>query len=187
MADRYLLESGAPDGYLLEDSSGVLLLEGGLIEIASGLATETDAAIGIAHLKIRAAGISAETDAGLALVRTKLKATGISTETDAGVALGRLKQKPIGISSEADLALPLARVTAIAVGLAQETDAGFGLDRTKILAIALASEIDSAFSTYPVPPTLLSVGAGLELDQAYAPLLRRIGAMFVIRRPGARA
>ena len=29
MADRYLLESGAPDGYLLEDSSGVLLLEGG--------------------------------------------------------------------------------------------------------------------------------------------------------------
>ena len=28
MADRYLLESGAPDGYLLEDGSGVLLLEG---------------------------------------------------------------------------------------------------------------------------------------------------------------
>lgn len=27
MADRYLLESGAPDGYLLEDSSGVVLLE----------------------------------------------------------------------------------------------------------------------------------------------------------------
>jgi hypothetical protein len=29
MADRYLLESGAPDGYLLEDASGVLLLEQG--------------------------------------------------------------------------------------------------------------------------------------------------------------
>lgn len=28
MADRYLLESGAPDGYLLEDGSGVALLEG---------------------------------------------------------------------------------------------------------------------------------------------------------------
>lgn len=27
MADRYLLESGAPDGYLLEDGSGVLSLE----------------------------------------------------------------------------------------------------------------------------------------------------------------
>ena len=29
MADRYLLESGAPDGYQLEDGLGVLLLEGG--------------------------------------------------------------------------------------------------------------------------------------------------------------
>src|SRR5262245_10226123 len=29
MADRYLLESGAPDGYQLEDGSGVLLLEDG--------------------------------------------------------------------------------------------------------------------------------------------------------------
>jgi hypothetical protein len=27
-ADRYLLESSATDGYLLEDGSGVLLLEG---------------------------------------------------------------------------------------------------------------------------------------------------------------
>jgi hypothetical protein len=27
MADRYLLESGAPDGYLLEDGTGVLLLD----------------------------------------------------------------------------------------------------------------------------------------------------------------
>src|SRR5262245_54449086 len=29
MADRYLLESGAPDGYQLEDGTGVLLLETG--------------------------------------------------------------------------------------------------------------------------------------------------------------
>lgn len=27
MASRYLLESGAPDGYQLEDGSGVLILE----------------------------------------------------------------------------------------------------------------------------------------------------------------
>ena len=27
MSDRYLLESGAPDGFLLEDGSGVLILE----------------------------------------------------------------------------------------------------------------------------------------------------------------
>jgi hypothetical protein len=27
--DRYLLESGAPDGYQLEDASGVILMESG--------------------------------------------------------------------------------------------------------------------------------------------------------------
>jgi hypothetical protein len=45
MADRLLLESGAPDGYLLEDSSGVLLLEavsGVTIVKAVSLYTSTD-------------------------------------------------------------------------------------------------------------------------------------------------
>lgn len=37
MADRYLLESGAPDGFALEDGSGVLLLEFG----AAGIADDT--------------------------------------------------------------------------------------------------------------------------------------------------
>lgn len=36
MADRYLLESGAPDGYLLEDSSGVLILEAGTAAALDG-------------------------------------------------------------------------------------------------------------------------------------------------------
>lgn len=36
MADRYLLESGAPDGYLLEDGSGVLLLEATTVGLDGG-------------------------------------------------------------------------------------------------------------------------------------------------------
>ena len=39
MADRYLLESGTPDGYLLEDGTGVLLIEtaplGGAVDIGA--------------------------------------------------------------------------------------------------------------------------------------------------------
>ncbi len=35
MADRYLLESGSPDGYLLEDGSGVLLLNEEIVEIVN--------------------------------------------------------------------------------------------------------------------------------------------------------
>ncbi len=34
MADRYLLESSAVDGYLLEDGTGVLLLEPAVTAIA---------------------------------------------------------------------------------------------------------------------------------------------------------
>lgn len=33
MADRYLLESSAVDGYLLEDGSGVLLLEAAAVDV----------------------------------------------------------------------------------------------------------------------------------------------------------
>lgn len=38
MADRYLLESGAPDGYTLEDGTGVLILEAaGATIVGAGL------------------------------------------------------------------------------------------------------------------------------------------------------
>lgn len=44
MADRYLLESGAPDGYLLEDGSGVLILE-------SAVAASPAISLGILQVK----------------------------------------------------------------------------------------------------------------------------------------
>lgn len=56
MADRYLLESGAPDGYLLEDGSGVYLLEGESSvvltadDITTGTPTLTSAALGQKHV-----------------------------------------------------------------------------------------------------------------------------------------
>ena len=54
MADRYLLESGTPDGYLLEDGSGVLILEvagaevfiEGLHRISTGMKAQTAAGMG---------------------------------------------------------------------------------------------------------------------------------------------
>ena len=49
MSDRYLLESGAPDGYLLEDGSGVLLDEtqatAAAAEVASGTGSAEDAMV----------------------------------------------------------------------------------------------------------------------------------------------
>jgi hypothetical protein len=54
MADRYLLESGSPDGYTLEDGSGVLILEEGSAEvffamlhrIETGIVAQTAAGMG---------------------------------------------------------------------------------------------------------------------------------------------
>lgn len=54
MADRYLLESSTVDGYLLEDGTGVLLLEvpasdvfiDGLCRIEAGVVSVTAAGLG---------------------------------------------------------------------------------------------------------------------------------------------
>ncbi len=54
MADRYLLESSATDGYLLEDGTGVLLLETPATEvfidmlhrITTGIVAQTAAGLG---------------------------------------------------------------------------------------------------------------------------------------------
>jgi hypothetical protein len=55
MADRYLLESGTPDGYALEDGSGVLVLEDSVVtdvffamlhRITTGVVANTAAGLG---------------------------------------------------------------------------------------------------------------------------------------------
>ncbi len=55
MADRYLLESGSPDGYLLEDGTGVLVLEDAVVtdvffamlhRITTGIVASTAAGLG---------------------------------------------------------------------------------------------------------------------------------------------
>jgi hypothetical protein len=53
MADRYLLESGSPDGYTLEEGGGVLILEfvtdvfiEGLHRIEMGIVANTAAGLG---------------------------------------------------------------------------------------------------------------------------------------------
>ncbi|HET9667355.1 MAG TPA: hypothetical protein VFP09_11380 [Desertimonas sp.] len=43
MADRYLLESGSPDGYLLEDGTGVLLLGDAFVEHLTTASNDVDA------------------------------------------------------------------------------------------------------------------------------------------------
>jgi hypothetical protein len=51
VADRYLLESGAPDGYLLEDASGVLLLEAAATPVSDAGRNETSNLVQTPHIQ----------------------------------------------------------------------------------------------------------------------------------------
>ena len=154
-----------------------------------GIATETDAALALAVVKVLGVGVAAETDlalaplvenqggtievptglgtetdAALALGRVKIRAAGVSAETDASLGLGRTKIRALGLSLEADLALALSLGTQIATGRADETDLALGLARTKIRAVGAASESDSGFALGAVK--LRAVSASLETDAA---------------------
>lgn len=172
MADRYLIETSATDGYLLEDASGVLLLEGtSAIIIATGMATETDSALALSRLKLRAAGLSSETDTVLALGRIKKRAISLSVESDSAPGLSRLKLRSIGISSETDVGFALGRIKKHATGLSAESDSAFAEPRLKRRLFGLSMESDLAVALLlpplaPLPeipqPELLAAGVILQ-------------------------
>lgn len=68
MADRYLLESGAPDGYLLEDGTGVLLLEVPATPVDDGEGWWSGAAMSFAAVAV--AGAAALLSTNVAVART---------------------------------------------------------------------------------------------------------------------
>ncbi len=71
MADRYLLESGSPDGYLLEDGTGVLLLEAiapvSLVVQDATVALVADNVVLVPNLIVQDAAIALTADGNLAL------------------------------------------------------------------------------------------------------------------------
>lgn len=58
----------------------------GGLSVATGLATESDTALALPVVKLRATGVASETDTALGLAAVKLRATGTSTETDTALA-----------------------------------------------------------------------------------------------------
>jgi F420-0:gamma-glutamyl ligase len=50
MADRYLLESSAVDGYLLEDGTGIILLDGPTVKVITDVLQIVESILRIKHL-----------------------------------------------------------------------------------------------------------------------------------------
>lgn len=86
MADRYLLESGAPDGYLLEDGSGVLLLEG-TADLSLGLSGVSSAsAVGslVVAVSLALSGLAASPAVGSVGVASDIAVSGVPATGEVG-------------------------------------------------------------------------------------------------------
>lgn len=132
-----------------------------------GLASETDTALGLSGVHIRAAGLATEADTALALSARQIAAVGLATETDTALARTATLIRPAGLATETDTALALAPGAAPgAVGLAVETDQALPLTGRQIRAVGLAVETDTALALSPGSGAL--VGMALEIDAAFA-------------------
>ena len=139
-----------------------------------GRADETDTAIALAGLQIRAAGRADETDAALALAAVQISATGRADEADSALALTPLQVTATGRADETDASLPLG--SARLAGLAAETDSALALAAVQVAATGLAAETDTALALAPVQAT--ATGLAAEADAALplaAVQLRAVG------------
>lgn len=136
----------------------------GGITVATGTATETDTALGLGKVKIRAVGVASETDTAIAPAVAELRAVGVSEETDTALALSRTKARAAGVATETDAALGLGRVKITAAGMAEETDTGLALTPAKAIATGVASETDTALDLGRVKIT--ATGLTTETDTA---------------------
>lgn len=138
---------------------------GGAVPV--GLATETDTALGLSGVHIRATGLATEADTALSLAARQIRAAGLSTETDTALARTATHIRAAGIATETDTALALLPVAEPGtVGLAVETDQALALQARQIRAAGLAVETDTALALSPGSGAL--VGMALEIDTAFA-------------------
>lgn len=86
MADRYLLEASAVDGYQLEDGSGVLLLELVADTALAGVVGATSTATGALTTGIKLAATSAATSTASGVLTTGIKLAGTSVAVSTATA-----------------------------------------------------------------------------------------------------
>lgn len=137
---------------------------------APGVATETNAAAGLAVTKLRAVGGASEADTAQAplveIVGGQEVATGLATETDAAAALAALKRVAAGTAAETDDAGALAAVKLATVGAAGETDAAATNSAVKLVGVGAVAETDAAFA--PGAAKLVGSGEATEADTSTA-------------------
>ncbi len=123
MADRYLLESGAPDGYQLEDGSGVLLLEPSTVIMeadgsSAGVGASVIAGVALWLVLSTAAGVGAAPGVGVALVVGGGASVGVAVDTVVGASIARTNGASTGEATVSADGEDAGGSTASAGGLA---------------------------------------------------------------------
>jgi hypothetical protein len=146
--------------------------------IALGVATETDAAIGlsISNPRSYALGVATETDAATALTiaNPRSYAVGVATETDAanGLSIDNPRSYSLGLATETDtangLTISQGSGQTIALGVATEADAAPGLtiSNPRSYAVGVATEVNAALAVSILNPRSYSLGVATETDTA---------------------
>jgi hypothetical protein len=145
MADRYLIETSATDGYLLEDGSGVLILDVAITDASAEVAAATVAG------NVAAAGVSPT--AGAAAATATANAATTTVQTNAGVAAATAdgRQAAAGVSPTAGVASATATAMDASVLTSKDVDAG--------LASAIATANAASENVAPTPGVATATAA----------------------------
>src|SRR3990172_7211621 len=117
MADRYLLESGSPDGYLLEDASGVVLLEAG------GVVHQAEAAVSLALTNAAAVVVTLAGGRGVAAGLDLI--LGVGGAAEVAVTVAGLAGLSVGLGAAAGLVLTVAAAAGLVFSVAPDSPAVF--------------------------------------------------------------
>jgi len=129
---------------------------------APGIGTETDTALALTAVNIRATGVSTETDTSLS--HSLVLGLGLSTSTNTALALGHVQIQAVGLATETDTALALVNSLGGPLGMATEADTAFGLGVR--LNTGLVSETDMSLGLVQI--LINPVGLSTETETAFA-------------------
>lgn len=125
-------------------------------------------------------GQATETDTALAVTRVKVRAVGQASEVDVARAVGRVKTRPVGQATESDISRSIARIKVGAVGRPTESDTAASINNGSghFVAVGQAIEIDVARTVSATPGTAREpVFPATETDIAYSVAPRRSRAV----------
>jgi len=155
-------ETSNPTLAVAGDAAGLFTTLKEAFVLSTGLASETNTALGIG--KTKPTGLASETDSAFASTistpaglffpwmfksgaqTATIVSIGLSSETDTAITVSKKKVKAVALASETDSSFPLSKGKVKPTGLSSETDSSLGLSKKKLQGTGLATSVNTALS-----------------------------------------